>query len=91
MYKRDRRDALTWTDGKLERAQDPVSFRWYENRLRESKLEETRGGATHRVFDFQRFRYWLIGDTLYRREVVPLVMGTSTPGATPVAQGAGIL
>jgi predicted phosphoadenosine phosphosulfate sulfurtransferase len=64
-YLQDRRRGLKWVNDETQQSDDPVSFQWYVNRLRQSGVEEDG----RRVYRFQRYKYWITGSTLHREAV----------------------
>lgn len=66
LFKRDKRDILPWDEnGTVQRSVDPVSFGWFERRIKLYGKDEDG----QRRYYFMRHRYWIEGDTLHRQEV----------------------
>jgi hypothetical protein len=89
-YLQDRRRTMKWTAGVFQKADDPISFQWYVNRLRQSGEDLSDG---RRVFAFQRYRYWMVGDALHREAVAASTLAgvPDAQQAQAIAQEAAIL
>jgi predicted phosphoadenosine phosphosulfate sulfurtransferase len=73
-YKQDQRTAMKWTEDRALREDDPVSFKYYATRIRQSGVEE----AGQRCYHFQRHRYWINGDVLHRALLAPCTPNMET-------------